>query len=133
MALTPGVRLGHYEIVAPLGAGGMGEVYKARDTRLDRTVAIKVLPPEIAATADARARFEREARAIAALEHAHICPIYASRKVPTSAGRTPATSNGSYSGSRMPEPCRRRPRRPHDDRRRGGGPRLASSRWLLVW
>ena len=76
MGLTAGTRLGPYEIVAALGAGGMGEVYKARDTRLDRTVAIKVLPSDLAGDADRRSRFEREARAIAALEHPHICALY---------------------------------------------------------
>ena len=64
MALESGVRLGPYEVVALIGAGGMGEVYKARDTRLDRTVAIKVLPTELSADPERRARFEREARAI---------------------------------------------------------------------
>ena len=68
MTLTPGTRIGPYEVVTPLGAGGMGEVYRARDTRLDRTVAIKVLPAEIAGDSQARERFEREARAVAALE-----------------------------------------------------------------
>jgi Tol biopolymer transport system component len=63
-------------VISALGAGGMGEVYKARDTRLDRTVAIKVLPAEFAADPDSRARFEREARAVAALDHPHICDIY---------------------------------------------------------
>ena len=67
--LEVGSQLGPYEIVAPIGSGGMGEVYRARDTRLDRTVAIKVLPSEVAGDADLRARFEREARAIAALDH----------------------------------------------------------------
>ena len=76
MALTPGVRLGPYEIVAPLGAGGMGEVYKASDTRLDRTVAIKVLPGPVADDADRLSRFEHEARAIASLNHPHICQLY---------------------------------------------------------
>ena len=62
MALSAGTRLGPYEILAPLGAGGMGEVYKARDTRLDRTVAIKVLPGHLASDPELRERFEREAR-----------------------------------------------------------------------
>jgi Tol biopolymer transport system component len=76
VSLAPGARLGPYEITAPIGAGGMGEVYRARDTRLDRTVAIKVLPSAVAADPEARTRFEREARAIAALDHPHICPLH---------------------------------------------------------
>jgi serine/threonine-protein kinase len=76
LALTPGTRLGPYEIVALLGAGGMGEVYKARDTRLDRTVAIKVLPAPVAEDSDRLRRFEHEARAIASLNHPHICQLY---------------------------------------------------------
>jgi serine/threonine protein kinase/tetratricopeptide (TPR) repeat protein len=76
LALSPGARLGPYEIVAAIGAGGMGEVYKARDTRLDRTVAIKVLPPDVSADPDRRARFEREAKIIAGLNHPHICTLY---------------------------------------------------------
>src|SRR5207244_12772410 len=76
MALAPGVRLGPYEVVAPLGAGGMGEVYRARDTRLDRNVAIKILPAEFAADAQFKLRFEREAKAISALNHPHICTLY---------------------------------------------------------
>jgi serine/threonine protein kinase len=75
MPLTPGTRLGPYEIVAPIGAGGMGEVYKARDPRLGRTVALKVLPPHLA-EAERRQRFEREAQAIASLNHAHICVVH---------------------------------------------------------
>jgi eukaryotic-like serine/threonine-protein kinase len=75
LALAPGSRLGPYEIVAAIGAGGMGEVYRARDTRLERTVALKVLPPEFA-DPDARARFEREARAIAAFNHPNICTLH---------------------------------------------------------
>jgi serine/threonine protein kinase len=76
MSLSVGARLGPYEIVAPLGAGGMGEVYKARDTRLDRIVAIKILPHTLAADAQFRERFDREARAISALDHPHICALY---------------------------------------------------------
>ena len=76
MKLSAGTRLGHYEILAPIGAGGMGEVYKAKDTRLDRTVAIKVLPSHLADNARLRERFEREARAVSALNHPHICTLY---------------------------------------------------------
>src|SRR3979490_243015 len=76
MALSPGARLGPYEIQSALGAGGMGEGYKARDTRLDRTVAIKVLPAQLATDPQFRDRFDREARAIAALTHPHICSLY---------------------------------------------------------
>ncbi len=76
MTLSLGTRLGPYEILSPLGAGGMGEVYKARDTRLDRTVAIKVLPAELAENPERRARFEREARAVSALNHPHICTLH---------------------------------------------------------
>ncbi len=76
MALSAGDKLGPYEIVSPIGAGGMGEVYKARDTRLDRTVAIKVLPEHIAKREDLRARFEREARAVASLNHPNICVLH---------------------------------------------------------
>ena len=76
MGLSSGTRLGHFEVVAPIGAGGMGEVYKARDTRLDRIVAIKVLPAHLADKPDRRERFEREARTIASLNHPHICTLY---------------------------------------------------------
>jgi len=76
MAISAGTKLGPYEIIAPLGAGGMGEVYRARDTRLDRTVAIKILPEASANTPESRARFEREARAVSSLNHAHICILY---------------------------------------------------------
>ena len=76
MSLASGVRLGPYEILGTLGAGGMGEVYKARDVRLDRLVAIKVLPSALAADADLRQRLEREARAVAALQHPHICTLH---------------------------------------------------------
>ena len=76
MPLSAGVRLGPYEITSPLGAGGMGEVYRARDTRLDRTVAIKVLPAHLATSPERRQRFEREAKAISALTHPHICVLH---------------------------------------------------------
>jgi Tol biopolymer transport system component len=74
--LAPGVRFRSFEISAPLGAGGMGEVYQARDTRLGRDVAIKLLPPDLAADPDRRARFERESRVLAALSHPHVAAIY---------------------------------------------------------
>src|SRR5436853_298758 len=76
MALLPGTRLGMHEIVAPLGAGGMGEVYRARDTKLSRDVAIKVLPDAVAAQPERVARFEREAQLLASLNHPHIGQIY---------------------------------------------------------
>src|SRR5687767_4668118 len=75
MPLSAGTTIGPYEIAGSLGAGGMGEVYRARDTRLDRTVAIKVLSARSAWEPDARARFEREARAISQLNHPHICTL----------------------------------------------------------
>src|SRR5262249_35428373 len=76
VSLAAGTKLGPYEIQAPLGAGGMGEVYRARDARLNRDVAIKVLPPRVAADADALGRFEREAKAVAALSHPNILSIF---------------------------------------------------------
>jgi eukaryotic-like serine/threonine-protein kinase len=76
MTLAPGTRLGPYEILAPLGAGGMGEVYRARDTRLERTVAVKVLPSHLSSSPEVRQRFEREAKTISQLSHPHICALY---------------------------------------------------------
>src|ERR1700684_2404537 len=76
MSLASGTKLGPYEIQSPLGAGGMGEVYRARDTRLDRTVAIKVLPHHLSSNSDLRQRFEREARAISSLNHPRICTLH---------------------------------------------------------
>ncbi|HEV2289872.1 MAG TPA: protein kinase, partial [Candidatus Acidoferrales bacterium] len=76
MALQPGMRLGPYEIGAPLGAGGMGEVYRARDTRLGRDVAIKILPQHLTQNTEAKQRFEREARAVSSLNHPHICTLH---------------------------------------------------------
>ena len=75
MALPPGTRLGPYDVVGPLGAGGMGEVYRARDTRLGRDVAIKVLPDEVTADPTRLRRFEQEARATAALNHPNILAV----------------------------------------------------------
>ena len=76
MTLTAGSRLGPYEILSAIGAGGMGEVYRARDTRLERTVALKVLPEHLTSDEDLRQRFEREARTISQISHPHICALY---------------------------------------------------------
>src|SRR5580698_9964366 len=76
MGLAAGTKLGPYEIQSALGAGGMGEVYRARDTRLERTVAIKILPEHLSSNSELRARFEREARAVSSLNHPHICHLY---------------------------------------------------------
>jgi eukaryotic-like serine/threonine-protein kinase len=76
MALTAGTKLGPYEIHSFLGAGGMGEVYRARDTRLDRTVAVKILPTHLCENPEFKQRFEREARTVSSLNHPHICHLY---------------------------------------------------------
>src|SRR5579871_3881970 len=76
MAVTAGTKLGPYEIQSPLGAGGMGEVYRARDTRLDRAVAVKVLASHLSSSPELKQRMEREARAISSLNHPHICQLY---------------------------------------------------------
>src|SRR5579859_5876060 len=76
MGLTSGTKLGPYEIASPLGAGGMGEVYRARDTRLHRTVAIKILPAHLSDNPEAKQRFDREARAISLLNHPNVCALY---------------------------------------------------------
>ena len=76
MPLQAGTRLGPYEVVSPLGDGGMGEVYRARDTRLDRTVAINILNSALVASPELKARFEREARAISQLNHPNICTLH---------------------------------------------------------
>ncbi|MEI6669877.1 MAG: protein kinase [Acidobacteriota bacterium] len=96
MSLAPGTRLGSYEVVAPLGAGGMGEVYRARDTRLDRTVAIKVLLPDVAADGERRERFQREARAVAALNHPHIAILYDIGEVPNPDSNDPRSPTVQY-------------------------------------
>src|SRR2546426_6325458 len=76
MAVSPGTRLGPYEISLPLGAGGMGEVYRAKDSRLGRDVAIKVLPQHLSSNPEVRARFEREAKTVSSLNHPHICTLF---------------------------------------------------------
>ena len=76
MPLNPGTKLGPYEIQDAIGAGGMGEVYKARDTRLDRTVAVKVLPGHLSDRPELKERFEREAKAISSLQHSNICSLF---------------------------------------------------------
>src|SRR5499425_536770 len=76
MPLSSGTMLGPYEILAPAGSGGMGEVYRARDTRLDRTVAIKVLPTFLSERPEAKQRFDREAKAISSLQHPNICTLF---------------------------------------------------------
>jgi serine/threonine protein kinase len=76
MGLTSGTKLGPYEIVSPLGAGGMGEVYRARDTRLERDVAVKVLPTNLSSDSSLRQRLEREAKAVSKLSHPHICTFH---------------------------------------------------------
>jgi serine/threonine protein kinase len=76
MPLTQGTRLGPCEIQSAIGAGGMGEVYRARDIRLERTVAVKVLPSHLSANIELKQRFDREAKAISGLQHPHICTLY---------------------------------------------------------
>src|SRR6187551_2898024 len=86
MALSQGQRIGVYEVIGPLGAGGMGEVYRARDTRLSRDVALKILPAMFASDPERLARFEREAQVLAALNHPHIAQIYGFEEGPATAG-----------------------------------------------
>ncbi|MFY9560431.1 MAG: protein kinase, partial [Terriglobales bacterium] len=105
MALTPGTKLGPYEIVAPLGAGGMGEVYRAHDTKLGRDVALKFLPPLFTSDADRLARFEREARLLASLNHPHIGAIYGFEDT----GNVPALVLELVEGDTLDERVRRGP------------------------
>ena len=88
MNLVPGVRLGPYTIEAPLGAGGMGEVYRARDSRLERAVALKLLPAAVSSDPDRLARFEREAKLLAALNHPHIAQVYGFEQAALPSGET---------------------------------------------
>ena len=99
MTLTPGTRLGPYEVAAQIGVGGMGEVYRATDTRLKRDVAIKVLPASIAGDPDWLARFQREAEVLAALNHPNIAAIYGLER---SAGNAPRSSWSSSRDRRSP-------------------------------
>src|SRR5436190_8530143 len=101
MPLAAGARLGSYEIVAPLGAGGMGEVYRARDSRLGREVAIKILPAAVAADADRRARLEREARVLAALNHPHIAAIYGVEEIDGNAALVLELAQGDTLAARL--------------------------------
>src|SRR5664280_231942 len=86
MSLASGTKLGPYEVLGPLGAGGMGEVYKAKDTRLERVVALKVLPEDFFEDEESIARFEREARMLASLNHPGIAHLYSFEEIPGSAG-----------------------------------------------
>ncbi len=93
MTLAPGSRLGPYEILAPLGKGGMGEVYRARDTRVDRTVALKVLPEEFFESEERRGRFEREARLLASLNHPGIATLYSFEEIPSRSSSSSSSSS----------------------------------------
>jgi serine/threonine-protein kinase len=147
MSFESGSRLGPYEIVAPIGAGGMGEVYRARDTRLDRTVAVKVLSRALAADSESRRRFEEEARAIAALNDPHICTIHdvgrhgdldylvleflEGETLADRIRRSAALADRRGAGHRRPDwpgarsgtPCRHRPSRSQARQRDAGAPR----------
>ena len=105
MALSPGTRLGPYEVLSPLGVGGMGEVYRARDTKLNRDVALKVLPPAFATDAERVARFAREARLLASLNHPHIGSIYGLED----AGHVPALVLELVEGETLEQRVRRGP------------------------
>src|SRR5437764_4140305 len=109
MSLIPGTRLGVYEVVAPLGAGGMGEVYRARDTKLGREVAIKVLPDALAADPDRLARFEREAQALAALNHPNIAAVYGVEDSSTGPGQGPAIVMELVAGEDLADQIKRGP------------------------
>ena len=116
MTLSAGARLGPYEILAPLGAGGMGEVYRAKDTRLERDVAVKVLPEEFFEDKDRVARFEREAKSLAALNHPGIAAIHSFEEI---SGRAPPR-HGARRG--------RRPRAAHRLRSRFRSTNLSRTR-----
>jgi serine/threonine protein kinase len=131
MSMHAGTRLGPYEILAKLGAGGMGEVYRARDTKLGRDVALKILPEAVASDPDRMMRFEREARTLASLNHPHIAQVYGleDRAIVMELvegddlselifGAPGLKTRGSIRGSRSPRRCRSRARSPTRWRRR---------------
>ena len=99
MPLSAGTRLGVFEILAPLGKGGMGEVYRATDTKLEREVAVKILPEEMAKRPDRMARFQREAKLLAALDHPHIAAIHGRPDRMARRGFHAASRSGSASGA----------------------------------
>jgi serine/threonine protein kinase len=107
MALAPGTRFGPYEVLGPLGAGGMGEVYRARDTRLSRDAALKILPADVRLDAQRLARFEREARTLATLSHANIATLYSLEDV----GGTQALAMELVDGQSLSDPLSRPDRR----------------------
>ena len=92
MSLAPGFRIGVYEVIAHIGSGGMGEVYRARDTRLERDVALKVLPDRISTDQQMVSRFEREARTLATLSHPNIAVIHGLEEIHAGAGQRPASA-----------------------------------------
>ena len=122
MPLAPGVRLGHYEVLGSLGAGGMGEVYRASDTKLGREVAIKVLPAEFAHDPDRLARFEREAKLLASLNHPNIAHVYGFETATLADGVDRALPRDGAGRGRGP---RRAPEARPDPARRGAGHRAA--------
>ena len=115
MSLDPGTRIGPYDVLSPLGAGGMGEVYRAHDSRLDRDVALKLLPPAIAADPHRVARFQREAQVLASLNHPHIAQIYGLEDSPAGTALVMELIDGPTLAARLEE---RRPGVP-GDRERG--------------
>ena len=108
MTLAAGTHLGAYEILEPLGAGGMGEVYRARDVRLDRSVAVKTMAADLAMDAESRQRFDVEARAVSALSHPNICALFdVGRNAPQHHDAPPAGAPQSTSGSSSSSPANR--------------------------
>ena len=108
MSLTTGARVGPYEVTGALGDGGMGEVYRARDTRLGRDVALKLLPPALSADPDRLRRFEREAKTLASLNHPHIAQIYGVETMPTGGRETSAIVMELVDGPDAPATSSRR-------------------------